>query len=96
MSNPIDQTSASKWSRKTAIVIHRGRFEGPRADEANRAVARELSTEPFGFQSRPLLAPAYPGLAESTDLRRCARRLFEDGVEAMEEQYRRHRNGLSR
>lgn len=64
--------------------------------EANRAVARELSAEPFGFQSRPLLAAAYPGLAESTDLRRCARRLFEDGVEAMSRQYRRHRNGRSR
>ena len=64
--------------------------------ETNRAVSRELRTEPFGFQSQPLLAPAYPGLAESTELRRCARRLFEDGVEAMSERYRRHRNGLSR
>ena len=64
--------------------------------EANRAVARELRQAPTGFAGQPLLAPAYRGLADSTELRRWARVLFAEGVGTMAERYRHHYDGPSR
>lgn len=64
--------------------------------EANRAVAHELRREPAGFAGKPLLAPAYRDLGEGTELRRCARVLFLDGVEAMADYCRHRHDGLPR
>ena len=64
--------------------------------EANRAVAHELRREPAGFAGKPLLAPAYRDLGEGTELRRCARVLFLDGVEAMADHCRHRHDGQPR